>query len=67
MGVMGTKKPSKPYPAELRERVVRLVREPEPEHLSPAATIRSIAAKVGCNAETLRSIAARSTGAPGRT
>jgi transposase-like protein len=51
---MGTKKPSKPYPAELRERAVRLVREQEGEHASPAAAIRSIAAKVGCNRETLR-------------
>ena len=51
---MGTKKPSKPYPAELRERAVRLVREQEAEHASQAAAIRSIAEKVGCNAETLR-------------
>jgi transposase-like protein len=51
---MGTKKTSKPYPAELRERAVRLVREQEAEHASPAAAIRSIAEKVGCNAETLR-------------
>ena len=51
---MGTKKPSKPYPAELRERAVRLVREQEGEHLSQAAAIRSIAEKVGCNRETLR-------------
>ena len=47
-GAMGTKKPSKPYPAELRERAVRLVREQEAEHASQAAAIRSIAAKVGC-------------------
>ena len=51
---MGTKKPSKPYPLELRERAVRLVREQGAEHASLAAAIRSIAAKVGCNAETLR-------------
>jgi transposase-like protein len=51
---MGTKKPSKPYPAELRERAVRLVREQEAEHVSQAAAIRSIAEKVGCNRETLR-------------
>jgi transposase len=53
-GAMGTKKPSKPYPAELRERAVRLVREQEAEHASQAAAIRSIAEKVGCHAETLR-------------
>ena len=52
-GAMGTKKPSKPYPAELRERAVRLVREPEGEHASQAA-IRAIAGKVGCHAATLR-------------
>jgi transposase-like protein len=51
---MGTKKPSKPYPTELRERAVRLVREQEGEHASQAAAIRSIAEKVGCNRETLR-------------
>jgi transposase-like protein len=51
---MGTKKPSKPYPAELRERAVRLVREQEAEHASQAVAIRSIAEKVGCHAETLR-------------
>ena len=51
---MGTRRPSKPYSAELRERAVRLVREQEAEHVSQAAAIRSIAAKVGCNAETPR-------------
>jgi hypothetical protein len=40
---MGTKKPSKPYPTELRERAVRLVREQEAEHVLQAAVIRSIA------------------------
>ncbi|MEK0085872.1 hypothetical protein U1T56_22180 [Geminicoccaceae bacterium SYSU G07066] len=37
---MGTKKP---YPAELRARAVRLVREQEAEHASRAAASRSIA------------------------
>jgi hypothetical protein len=41
---------AKAVPAELRGRVVRLVREQEAE---PA--IRSVAATVGCRAETLRS------------
>jgi transposase len=53
-GAMTTNKTSKPYPAELRERAVRLVREHEAEHASLAAAIRSVAAKVGCSAETLR-------------
>jgi transposase-like protein len=51
---METRKPTKPYPAELRDRAVRLVRDHEAEHGSQWAAIRSIAEKVGCNAETLR-------------
>ena len=51
---METRKTTKPYPAELRERAVRLVREHEAEHGSQWAAIRSIAEKVGCSAETLR-------------
>ena len=43
-----------PYPAEVRERAVRLVFEHESEHPSRWATIESIAAKIGCKAETLR-------------
>jgi transposase-like protein len=40
--------------AELRERAVRLVRAQEAEPATRAAAIRSVAAKVGCHAETLR-------------
>jgi transposase len=43
-----------PYPVEVRERAVRLVFEHESEHPSRWATIESIAAKIGCKAETLR-------------
>ena len=46
-------RPSK-YPAELRERAVRLVREQESQHESQWAAIESIAEKMGCTAETLR-------------
>ena len=38
-----TKKPVKPYPAELRERAVRMVREHASEHASEWAATRSIA------------------------
>jgi len=42
------------YPAEVRERAVRLVFEQESAHESQWAAIASIAAKMGCTAETLR-------------
>ncbi len=46
-------RPSK-YPAEVRERAVRLVLEQQGEHGSQWEAIGSIAAKMGCTAETLR-------------
>jgi transposase len=42
------------YPAEVRERAVRLVFEQQEQHESQWAAISSIAAKMGCTAETLR-------------
>ena len=51
---METKRTVKPYPAELRERSVRMVREQAREHASAWAAMCSVAAKVGCTAETLR-------------
>lgn len=42
------------YSPEVRERAVRMVFEHTPEHSSQWAAITSIAAKIGCNPETLR-------------
>jgi transposase len=43
------------YPAELRERAVRMVIESRPDHPHEAAAIRSVAAKLGISStESLR-------------
>jgi len=42
------------YPAEVRERAIRLVLEQQGQHESQWAAICSIAEKMGCTAETLR-------------
>jgi transposase len=42
------------FPAEMRERAVRLVFEQQEKHDSQWATIVSIAEKMGCTPETLR-------------
>ncbi len=42
------------YPAEMRERAVRLVFEQQGNHESQWAAIVSVAEKLGCTSETLR-------------
>ena len=48
------KKASTKYAPEVRERAVRMVFEHQGEHASQWTAIGSIAAKIGCTAETLR-------------
>ena len=60
------KKNSK-FSPEVRERAVRMVFEQRGEHESQWAAIVSIASKIGCTGETLRTATSlRSTGCPSR-
>ena len=45
---------TKRYSPEVRERAVRLVFDHESAHASQWAAMESVAAKIGCTAETLR-------------
>lgn len=47
-------KSTKRFSPEVRERAVRLVQEQEGQHESQWAAIKSVAGKIGCTAETLR-------------
>nr|CAD42760.1 hypothetical protein [Azotobacter sp. FA8] len=47
-------KSARKYSPEVRQRAVRMVLEHQDEHESQWAAINSIAAKIGCTAETLR-------------
>ncbi|GEO42654.1 transposase [Skermanella aerolata] len=49
-----TKQTSPKYAPEVRERAARMVFEHSGKHVSQWAAISSIAAKIGCTAETLR-------------
>ena len=53
---MTTERPKpKAFAPEVRERAVRMLYEHEAEYDSRWAAVRSIAEKIGCSAETLRS------------
>jgi transposase len=52
---MTERQPTKKFSPEVRQRAVRMVLEHRGEHASEWATIGSIAGKIGCTAETLRS------------
>ncbi len=45
---------SKKYSSEVKDRAVRMVLEHQEDYDSHWATIKSISAKIGCTAETLR-------------
>jgi transposase len=45
---------SNPYPAEFRERALRMLAEARPDHASDFAAASHIAGRLGMNPETLR-------------
>lgn len=49
-----TSKSANRYPAELRERAVRMLLEQRSEYKSEHAAFNSIAPKIGCNPDTLK-------------
>ncbi len=57
---------AKRFPAEVRERAVRMVFDHQEKYDSQWATICSIAQKIGCSAETLRNWVRRAERDQGR-
>jgi transposase len=49
-----TKRRTPPFPAEVRQRAVRMVLEHGGEHPTQWSAITSVAGKIGCTGETLR-------------
>ena len=49
-----TRKRVPPFPAEVRERAVRMVFEQQREHATQWTAICSVAGKIGCSGEALR-------------
>ena len=60
------KKTSNRFSPEVRQRAVRMVLEHGGDHASQWAAIGSIAAKIGCTAETLRTWVRRAEGDRGQ-
>src|SRR3984885_10110173 len=62
---MASKTPNR-FSPEVRTRAVRLVLQPEKDHSSRWATVTSIAAKIGCTAQTLHQWVGRAERDSGR-
>jgi transposase len=54
------------YPAEVRDRAVHLMMEGESQHGTQWSAITSVAAKIGCTAETLRKWVRQAEGDTGK-
>ena len=63
---MANHKTSPKFSAEVRERAVRMVFEHRTEHTSQWAAIASIAAKIGCTAQTLFELGSAGRARPGQ-